>query len=164
MGNDERIDRRATGAQRVIIPDGNGGKQELIQINIGRAQMWMNIAKGFVALVLTIAAAMWGAVKFGVSSEVHTEVESAMEEELQPGGKIHYGMQDVALEAVEEIQAVLQDDLDDLDTRMGTVEVAATSAQQSIEHLADQNQRNADEIKMLLQEAITEARNDGGGG
>lgn len=161
---DRRMERRATGVNKVVFSDGNGGRQELIQVNVEKAKVWVNVAKAAVALILMIAGAMWGAVKFGVSSEVHTEVESAMEEQLQPGGKIHYGMTDVAMEAVEEIQGVLQDDLDDADQRLRNIEKEIPLIKGSVENLSEQNQRNADEIKMLLQEAIIEARDDGSSG
>jgi hypothetical protein len=150
------IDRRATGAQRVIIPDGNGGKVEFFQVNIGRAQMWLNACKAFIALILVIAGAMWGAVRFGVQSEVHQEVEAVFAEEMKPGGDVDRHMHEISQEAIEEVQGVIQDDFDYQDRRLDRVETDIGQIKAGIEHLKVQQDRNVDEIRLLLQQAIEE--------
>jgi uncharacterized protein YoxC len=161
MSNGDRIDRRAAGVQKVIITDGNGGKQETIQVNVEKAQVWINFLKAFAALVIVVAGAMWGAVRWGVSYEVHEEVETAMEEEMKPGGKIDRHMHAISMEAIEEVQGVLQDDLDYQDRRLDRVETDIGEIKAGVEHLNSQQQRNVDEIRMLLQRALDES---GGGG
>ena len=77
--------------------------------------MWMQAIKVFVALVILIAGAMWGAVRFGVSSEVHSEVETAIKAECEHGGMIDDHVTKVAGELVDEFQAIIEDEIVEAD-------------------------------------------------
>jgi hypothetical protein len=113
MGNGERIDRRATGVQRVVVHNGNGLKDEMYSVNVTRAKTWLGMLATALTVVATVIGGVWAGVQFGISSEVHSEVER----ECKPGGHIDQAIQRTADEHLEEIQGVLQDDLDDFDDR-----------------------------------------------
>lgn len=160
-GNANGIDRRAVGVHTVKMTDGNGDKQEMIQVNVEKAKVWVNFLKAFVALIIVVAGAVWGGVKWGISSEVHQEVETAMEEEMKAGGKIDMHLHEISRDAVEEVQGMIQDDLDYQDRRLDRLEIDVLAIKGGVESIQQQQQRNADEIKLLLERAIREG---GGGG
>jgi hypothetical protein len=153
-GNADRMERRATGVHTVTMTDGNGSKTEMVQVNVEKAQMWINFLKAFAALILVVGGAVWGGVKWGIHSEVHEEVETAMETEMGPGGKIDLHMHEISQEAIEEVQGVIQDDLDYQDERMDRLETDVLAIKGGVEAIQQQQQRNTDELKMLIEIAI----------
>lgn len=153
MRNGNGVERRATGVHKVTMTDGNGGKTEMVQVNVEKAKMIINFLKAFVVFILTVAGAVWAGVKWGINSEVHQEVETQMEAEMEPGGKIDHHMHEISMEAIEEVQGVLQDDLDFQDQRLDRVETDIGEIKGGITAI----QRTQE---LLLQQAMTE----GGGG
>jgi hypothetical protein len=111
MDNDEGIDRRATGMNRVIMTNDNGDRTDTIQINVERAKIMMNFLKALAALLIVIGGAVWGGVRWGISAEVHSEVETAIADECAPGGKIDTHVKKVAAELVDEFQEIVEDDI-----------------------------------------------------
>jgi hypothetical protein len=159
-GDYEGVDRRAQGVQRVIAIDGNGGKDDSIRVNVQTAKVWINLLKALAALLVIVGGAVWGGVRYGISSEVHGEVEGQIKHECQEGGKIDVHVRQISEEFMEEVQGVLQDDLDDLDVRQRATEETVAGMKGSVDTLISDNARNVEEIKMLIQRAIDE----GGGG
>jgi hypothetical protein len=162
MAGDKRIERRAAGVQKVIATDGNGGREVSYSFNVEKAKVWVGFVGACVALIIAVIGAVWAGVQFGIGAEVHDEVQH----ECRPGGIIDNHVQQVAIEAVEEFQGVIQDDLDVYDRRLKDIEqmgqdlkTGQATAVQQIQSLSDQQQRNADELKMLIERAI---QNGGG--
>ena len=96
MTTGERLDRRSAGVQRVIVTDGNGGREDTYQFNVKRARALVGFMSAVFTLLLVVGGAVMGGVKYGISSEVHTEVEGATE-------------------LVDEIQEIVEDNIADAD-------------------------------------------------
>ena len=77
-----------------------------------------------------------------------------MEKGVEPGGVIDDHVQQVAIEAVEEFQAVIQDDLDVYDMRLKDIEGNVGDIKAGQEAAQMERQRNSEELKLLIQRAI----------
>lgn len=108
---DGNMDRRATGVQRVITTDGNGEKEDTYQFNVKRARTLVGFATAVVVLLLTVGGAVLGGVRYGISSEVHTEVEGQIKHECEPQGMIDLHVKKVATELVDEFQEIVEDNI-----------------------------------------------------
>ena len=115
MTNGERLDRRSAGVQRVIVTDGNGGREDTYQFNVKRARALVGFMSAVFTLLLVVGGAVMGGVKYGISSEVHTEVEGAIKHECEPDGMIDIHVKKVATELVDEIQEIVEDNIADAD-------------------------------------------------
>jgi hypothetical protein len=113
-GNHNGVDRRTKGIQRVIATDGNGAKDDSIQFNIQTAKVWINFAKALAALLVIVGGAVWGGVRYGISSEVHDEIER----ECEPRGMIDTHVRTVATELVDEFQEIVEDNIADTDIKL----------------------------------------------
>jgi len=111
MGNGNSPERRATGVHRVIATNDNGGKEDTIHFNIKTARAWIGFLSALVGLLLIVGGAVLGGVRFGISSEVHGEVETQIEVECEPGGMIDDHVKRVATELVDEFQEIVEDDI-----------------------------------------------------
>ena len=165
MGDGERIDRRGTGkpaagVQKLVASDGNGGREVTYQFNIQRAKTWVGFLAGVVTLMLAISGAVWGGLTFGIGHQIEEGVEAGIVKECAPGGKIDYHITKVASEVVDEFQEIVADDLADKGKKLDLLEEGQILAVRKIESLSVQQERNADELKMLVQRAI----DNGGGG
>ena len=113
MGNgNERIDRRATGVQRVIATNGNGDRDDTIQFNIKTARAGLGLVSAVISLLLLIGGIAWTAVRYGVGAEVHAEVETAIEEECEHNGMIDNHVRAVATELVDD-EVIVDQPIDD---------------------------------------------------
>ena len=146
------MERRETGVHSVVIQNGSDRPVSSYQVNVTKARAWVGLFSALLGLAIMIGGMVWAGVKFGVKSEVRGQIEV----ECDPTGMIDDHIQQTAYEMGEEIQGVIQDDLDDLDDRMETVEHGQTSIKGSVDALRSESTRNADEIKMLLRQAIEE--------
>lgn len=115
MGNGERIDRRATGVQRVIATNGNGDKEDTYQFNVKRARALVGFVAAVAALLLTVGGAVVGGVRYGIGSEVHEEVETKIKAECEPNGMIDIHVRTVATELVDEFQEIVEDEIAEAD-------------------------------------------------
>jgi hypothetical protein len=143
----------------VIVTNGNGDKEETIQVNVERAKVWINLLKALAALLVIVGGAVWGGVRYGINSEVHGEVEEQIKHECEEGGKVDVHVRQISEEFMEEVQGVLQDDLDDQDQRLREIETGQAQLKGSVDALTTTSERNVEEIKMLLQQAIDEGGN-----
>ena len=162
MGDEERHERRATGVQKVVASDGNGGKAVSYHWSATRAKTWVGVTGAAFTLLLTVAGAIWMGLQFGI----HLEAHEVIVEECGPDGIITDRVEDIVMDVAEEVQGVMQDDLDDFDIRLRDIEVLGNElktgqsvAVEQAEAQAQQITRNQDELKMLIQRAI-----DNGGG
>ena len=111
MANEDRIDRRATGVQRVIATNGNGDKDDTIQVNVKTIKGVFAALTAVVVFLLTVGGAVWGGVRWGIGSEVHSEIEA----ECEPNGMIDTHVRKVATELVDEFQLIVEDNIADAD-------------------------------------------------
>ncbi len=116
MANDDRIDRRATGVQRVIATNGNGDKDDTLQFNVKTARAGIGLLSAVVSLLLLIGGIAWTAVRYGVGAEVHHEVEEKIRVECEPDGMIDVHVKKVATELVDEFQEIVEDNIADAST------------------------------------------------
>lgn len=156
MGDEKRLDRRATGVQKVIASDGNGGREVRYQFNIQRAKTWVGFIGAVFTLMLAIGGAVWGGLTFGIGHQIDEGVEAGILKECSPGGKIDYHITKTAEELVDEFQELVADDLAEKGEKLNHLEAGQAKAVEQIESLGRDQQRNADELKMLLQRAIDE--------
>jgi hypothetical protein len=159
MGGERRLDRRATGVQKVVASDGNGGREVRYQFNIQRAKTWVGFVGTVFTLMLAIGGAVWGGLTFGIGHQIDEGVEAGIVKECFPGGKIDYHISKTAEALVDEFQEIVADDLAEKGEKLDALEAGQESAVQQIESLSVQQERNAEELKMLIQRAI-----DNGGG
>jgi hypothetical protein len=132
------------------MEDGNGDKEDTLQFNVKTARAWVGFIAAVFSLAVAIAGAVWAGVQFGITGEVHEQIGV----ECEPDGMIDRHVQRISKEYMEEVQGVIQDDLDDFDGRVGGLELQAAQTKGSVDALISANERNVEEIKMLLQEAI----------
>lgn len=118
MANGDRIDRRATGVQRVIATNGNGDRDDTIQVNVKTIRGVFAALTAVVVFLLTVGGAVWGGVRWGIGSEVHSEIER----ECEPSGMIDNHVRTVATELVDEFQAIVE------------VEIAEASVERQEQH------------------------------
>lgn len=104
-------DRRQEGIKRVSFSDGNGGTTDIYTMTASKVKTWV----GLLISVGTLLAMVFAATRFGVGIEAHKVIDTELE---PPNGAIHIGIVKTATETVEEIQGVIQDDLDVLETRI----------------------------------------------
>jgi hypothetical protein len=144
---DPVIDRRRKGVQTVKISDGNGGELNLVTATFRQARfvLAMLIAIG------TIFGGVFIAVRVGIGYEIHAAIKTEARED---GGIIQAEIRECTEEYIEEIQGVIQDDLDDFDKRMKSVEEGQADLRTG-QHVAlvklDDHQ---EEIRILFREAI----------
>lgn len=113
MGNgNDGVDRRARGITRSIATDGNGGKDDRLIVNVKTIKGVFAALTAIVVFLLTVGGAVMGGVKYGVSSEVHDEIER----ECEPSGMIDKHVRTVATELVDEFQEIVEDSISEADT------------------------------------------------
>ncbi len=113
MQNGDRVDRRATGVQRVIATNGNGDKDDTLQFNVKTARAWVGFIAAVFSLLLVVGGAVMGGVRWGINAEVGEEVEGQIETECEPGGMIDDHVRKVATELVDEFQEIVEDNISD---------------------------------------------------
>jgi len=133
-------DRRETGIHTTRISNGNGDHLDFVTVTARKVK----VIAGAVASVLVLLGMVFGAVRFGIVAETKQVIEAEAQNE---NGVIHRVIHDCAEEYIEEFQGVLQDDLDDFDKRLGSLEGEVKTAVVT-------GERNQEELKMLLQQAI----------
>ncbi len=142
-------DRRKTGIHRTKIRDGNGVELDLVTVTAKKVK----VVAGAITAVLMVLASVFAAVRLGVVTEVHKAIEvEAMDEE----GAIHRVIHTCAEEYIGEVQGVIQDDLDMFERRIDDVEDMGVLLKAGQEAISSQQDRNQDELKMLIQRAIEE--------
>ena len=156
MDNDNRIDRRATGVQKVVARDGNGGQEQTYQFSVTKAKTWLGFLATLAGLISVVVAGVWGGVQFGIGSEVVERIKV----ECSEGGMIDGHIQRTAYEMGEEIQGVIQDDLDVLDSRLLEQRDRGIRVEQSVLDLTGQVDENQDEIMRMLRAAAGQGSHD----
>ena len=150
-------DRRCTGVHKITMSNGNGGKTTAYQVNVERVKAWTTVASIMLGMLITIGGGVFTAVQLGIAGEVRDR----MRHEMEPGGVVRSQVEEcaqhAAQEAIEEVQGVIQDDLDVLDTRMLEQRDRGIRVEQSVINLTDQVDENQEEIMRML-------RQGGGGG
>ncbi len=150
-------DRRKTGVNRVLISDGNGGKLDVYTATASRIKVWAS-AIGSIFFVLGLA---FGAARLGVGFEIHQAID---EECDPPNGVIYKEIESMSKEFLEEVQAVLQDDLDVFDERFEKQE-ADLKAQHEIVIRLDERQIAMEKARIEdKDDLIREIRRAGGNG
>ena len=148
------MERRETGVHSVVIQNGSDRPVSSYQVNVTKARTWVGLISAVIGLAIMIGGMVWAGVKFGVKSEIHSQIEV----ECDPDGMIHEEIEQTSMEFIEEVQGVIQDDLDFMDRRLNTVEDTGIRLETGQHAIADQQTRNQAELKMLIQRAI----DDGG--
>lgn len=101
-------DRRATGVNRVQFDDGNGGSYDVYSMTANRVK----VIAGAAISVLTLLGMIFAATRLGMG----IEMKGVIEAETKPtDGIIYKAIEDQSEEFLEEVQAVIQDDLDVLE-------------------------------------------------
>ena len=143
------MDPSNTGVHEVRLPDGTS-----YQATVTKVRAWVGVVSAIITLAVLIGGLVLAGVKFGVT----TQVEEIIEVECDPEGMIDDHIQQTAYEMGEEIQGVIQDDLDYMDNRLDKVEDRGLELKMGQDSIAEQQDRNQAELKMLIQRAI----DDGG--
>ncbi len=143
------MDRRQTGVHEVRLPDGTS-----YQANVTKVRAWVGLVSAIITLSVLVGGMVLAGVKFGVT----TQVKEIIEVECDPEGMIYEEIEQTSMEFIEEVQGVIQDDLDYMDNRLDAVEVTGLELKMGQSSIADQQERDQAELKMLIQRAI----DDGG--
>lgn len=108
--NDD-VERRKPGVTRVRISDGNGGSSDVYTMTADRVKTWL----GLLLSICALGGIVFGAVRFGVSIEIHKVIDNEIK---APHGTIYKQIEQTSTEVIEEIQGVIQDDLDSLEKKI----------------------------------------------
>jgi hypothetical protein len=146
------MERRRTGVHSVVIQGGNDRPVSSYQVSVTKARAWVGLVSAIIGLAIMIGGLVLAGVKFGVT----TQVKDIIEVECDPDGMIHEEIEQTSMEFIEEVQGVIQDDLDYMDGRLDKVEDTGIRLEAGQFAIADQQNRNQAELKMLIQRAIDE--------
>ena len=141
-------DRRLTGKtgiHRVKISDGNGGRLDLITVTANRVK----VIAGAVTAVLMLAGVVFGAVRFGVQTEVHKAIE---EESRSEHGDIRRAVEAAAQITTQSVTQSLRDDLCTMEDELQEQHDLTIKLEDGQQELAKQVDRNHDEIMRLLRQ------------
>ena len=140
-------DRRKTGVQRVVVKDGNGGKLDVYTMTLGRLKVWL----GVLAALVAILSSVFAAVRVGVGFEVHTEIDR---QTLEEDGVIHRKIEECAQQYIGEMKTTMDVEMEIFEERLDTVELLVGELKGGQKTIASQQERNQQELKMLLERAI----------
>jgi len=154
MTDDPKLDRRQSGVHRVTLST-KEGEETQYQFNVERVRGWLSLFIAAITLLSAISAVVWAAMAFGVQREALEVIET----ECKPGGMIQSLAVDQATIVIEEVQGQIQDNLDYFDSQLHDMREQNTEVLSGQRAIIIQQERNTDEVKMLLQQAIS-----GGGG
>lgn len=139
----EVADRRKTGVHRTMISDGNGGYLDLVTVTANRVK----VIAGSAVAVLSLAALVFGAVRVGVSTEVHQQIDESAANE---NGAIHLQIDRCATQHAAEMQERLDEELEAVEAEIDRVGDLGEDLRTKQEAMSEQIDRNHDEIMRML--------------
>ena len=150
-------DRRKTGVNHVMLESPGGETLKLVTATAKTTHVVIGAILSVVSLVLLVG----GAAKWGVSLQVVDQIEA---EATDDQSFLYRTMHDCAREEVEEIQAVIQDDLDYFDGQINEVKGLGHELQTGQAVQQSQISDMKDEIRANQTELLRVIREQGGGG
>jgi hypothetical protein len=145
------MNRRKTGVNEVILPDGNGGSMRVITATAKRWQVVLAAITAIISIYLFVGEA----ARRGVNIAIEEQVEEMAADEHSG---LHREIVDVAEDEAEAVAGAFQDDLDIYEKQQIEHGKAIARIETNIENLDekidDKTQAIIDEIR----------RNQGGGG
>lgn len=138
-------DRRREGVHRVKISDGNGGQLDLVTVTAKRVKL----IAGAITAVFVMAGVVFGAVRFGIQTEVHKAIEM---ESVAEHGDIRRAVEAAAKATTEEVTESLREDLCTMEDELQEQHDLTIKLDDGQKELAKQVDRNHEEIMRLLRQ------------
>ena len=144
MTGKDVVDRRKTGVHTTRITDGNGGQFDLVTVAASKVK----VIAGAVSAILVLIGAVFGAVRFGVSTEVHKQIDS---EAVNENGAIHMQIDRCIEKHQEVVEEKFDEDFDKLDTRLQEQKLMGARTEEQLQALDRKVDANQEELLRAIE-------------